>query len=185
LFNSIEMRRTPSLARFINALGIRHIGDTTAQLLAEHFRHWSAFDAAARAAWDETSEAFADLLAIDGIGATAARAIASFFAEPHNHALLDDLLAQVRPEAVAERAVSASRFGGKTLVFTGSLERMTRDEAKARALRLGAKVSGSVSARTDFLIAGPGAGSKLRKAEELGVVVLSEGTFLDEIGDEE
>jgi hypothetical protein len=129
------------------------------------------------AARDRDGDAHGDLLAIDGIGEVVAEAIVDFFEEPHNRTVVEGLLAEVSPQPLAA-AATASPVAGKTVVFTGSLERMTRTEAKARAESLGAKVSGSVSAKTDIVVAGPGAGSKLKKAEELKLQVMSEDDWL-------
>ena len=173
LFAAIEERRTIALNRFIYGLGIRHVGEGTARLLARHFGTFEAFAEAARASSDRESDTWTDLIGIDGIGETGAEAIAQFFAEDHNRQEIDRLLAKVTPQA-AEQAAADTPVAGKIVVFTGSLERMTRDEAKAMAERLGAKVSGSVSAKTDLVVAGPGAGSKLKKSAELGVAVIDE-----------
>lgn len=181
LFESIEARRTIALARFINALGVRHVGEETSRLLARTYGSWTAFREAGEAAREIGSEARASMIAIDGLGDTAVDAIGRFFSEDHNLAALDRLLEHVAVED-AEQVAAESPVSGKTVVFTGSLEKFTRDEAKARAQSLGAKVSGSVSAKTDYLVAGPGAGSKLKKAEELGVEVLTEQDWLDLIG---
>ena len=177
LFEAIEARRTIALSRFINALGIRHVGEETARLLASTYGSWRAFSEAAKAASEDDSEARASMLSIDGMGDTAVDAIQRFFAEDHNAAALERLQDEVTVED-AEQAAADSPVAGKTVVFTGSLERFTRDEAKARAQSLGAKVAGSVSGKTDYLVAGPGAGSKLKQAEELGVAVLSEDDWL-------
>jgi DNA ligase (NAD+) len=182
LFAAIEARRAVRLDRFIYALGIRHVGEITARLLArsygsiEHFRK-----AMVAAASHRQGEAYAELDNIEGIGPAVAEAIADFFAEPHNVAVVDELLREVRPEPL-EAIEHASPISGKTVVFTGTLERMTRSEAKARAERLGAKVAGSVSKNTDYVVAGPGAGSKLKDAERLGLKVLSEEEWLALIG---
>jgi len=173
LFDAIDDKRSISSARFINALGIRHVGETNARLFASHYGDFQTFYAAAKKARSETSEAYQDMLSIDGVGALVARGVIDFFDEAHNREAVDRLLKQVTPEKMAA-AKSDSKVAGKTVVFTGTLETMTRDEAKARAQSLGAKVSGSISAKTDYLVAGPGAGSKLKKAEELGVTVLTE-----------
>lgn len=173
LFDAIEQKRSIASARFINALGIRHVGETNARLFAGHYGGFDGFYAAAVKARDEASEAYQDMLSIDGVGALVARGVIDFFEEAHNREAVDRLLQEVTPEA-AEAVASSSAVAGKTVVFTGTLETMTRDEAKARAQSLGAKVSGSVSAKTDYVVAGPGAGSKLKKAEELGVAVLTE-----------
>jgi DNA ligase (NAD+) len=181
LFAAIDERRTIALNRFIYGLGIRHVGEGTAKLLARHFGTFEAFAEAARAAADRESDIWAELIGIDGIGDTAAEAIAQFFAEEHNCQEIDRLLAEVTPQA-AEQAAADTPVAGRTVVFTGSLEQMTRDEAKAMAERLGAKVSGSVSAKTDLVVAGPGAGSKLKKAAELGVEVIDEDGWFKLIG---
>ena len=178
LFDAIEARRAVKLDRFIYALGIRHVGETTARLLARTYGTAEAFLAAMRAAKDRDGEAFADLNNIEGIGPTVAAAIADFFAERHNVEVVSALLEQGKPTPL-ERVDQASPISGKTVVFTGTLERMTRSEAKARAERLGAKVAGSVSKSTDYVVAGPGAGSKLKNAKDLGVAVLSEDEWLN------
>ncbi len=170
LFEAINARRTVQLARFVRSLGVRHIGQGNADLLARHFGSWSALEGSARASKDE-------MLTIDGIGEAAASALHDFLNSETSHAALDQLLAQITVED-AERVSDDSPVAGKIVVFTGKLERFTRDEAKARAQGLGAKVSGSVSAKTDYLVAGPGAGSKLKKAEAAGVTVLTEDEWL-------
>ncbi len=177
LFAAIAARRTVPLNRFLFALGIRRVGETNSRRLARHFGTLEAVRAAARAAADPASEGRAELQAIDGLGGTVADALVDFFAEPHNEAELDKLLAQVTVEPM-EAAAAASTISGKTIVFTGSLDRMTRDEAKARAEALGAKVSGSVSKKTDIVVAGPGAGSKEKKARELGIMLISEDSWM-------
>lgn len=262
LLAAIEARRTPGLDRFIFALGIRDVGETTAGVLARHFETWDGFDAAARAAaaarpgaahqalsvlpglgegalkvllalapaltappadlfadpappklkgvtaktlagladrfggWagavaaikaaaaEAPGEAFLALAGVSGVGPVAAERIAQFFAEPHNRAMIDNLLAdpetgtpRVQPRPMA-KAASTSPVAGLTVVFTGSLERMSRDEAKAKATSLGAKVAGSVSRKTDLVVAGPGAGSKLSEAAALGVKVIDEDAWL-------
>jgi DNA ligase (NAD+) len=182
LFNAIEARRAVKLDRFIYALGITHVGEITARLLARAYGSVEAFrDAMLAAARDRSGEAYAELDNIEGIGPTVAEAIADFFAEPHNVEVVDELLREIRPEPL-EAIDHASPISGKTVVFTGSLEKMTRPEAKARAERLGAKVAGSVSKKTDYVVAGPGAGSKLKDAERLGLKVLSEDEWLALIG---
>jgi DNA ligase (NAD+) len=182
LFNAIEARRAVKLDRFIYALGIPHVGEITARLLARAYGSIEAFrDAMLAAARDRGGEAYAELDNIEGIGPTVAKAIADFFAEPHNVEVVDELLREVRPEPL-EAIDHASPISGKTVVFTGTLEKMTRPEAKARAERLGAKVAGSVSKKTDYVVAGPGAGSKLKDAERLGLKVLTEDEWLALIG---
>ncbi|RYE33923.1 MAG: NAD-dependent DNA ligase LigA [Hyphomicrobiales bacterium] len=181
LFDAIEDRRTPPLNRFIFGLGIRHIGETTARLLARHYGSFEALRAAGLAAADEASPERQELDAIDGVGPTVVEALIEFFGEPHNEELLDRLLAQVSPQPL-EAVASASPVAGKIVVFTGALERMTRDEAKAMAERLGAKVAGSVSAKTNLLVAGPGAGYKLKDAAKHGVEVIDEAGWFDLVG---
>lgn len=182
LFAAIAARRTVPLNRFIYALGIRHVGETNARRLARHFGLFEALRSTARtAAADPASEAAAELLGIDGLGGVVAEAVSGFFAEAHNETVLDALLREVSPTPM-EAVASASPVAGKTIVFTGSLEKMTREEAKARAEALGAKVAGSVSAKTTLVVAGPGAGSKLAKAGELGIEVISEDDWLALVG---
>ena len=183
LFKAIEARRKIGLDRFIYALGIRHIGETTARDLAKALGTLEAFRSAALAAakGGKDSDAYQELDNIEGIGATVVDALVDFFSEPHNLQALDDLLAQVATEPFV-RATAASPITDKTVVFTGTLEKMTRPEAKALAERLGAKVTGSVSAKTDYVVAGSDAGSKLAKARDLGVKVLSEDEWLALVG---
>ncbi|MEL6363096.1 MAG: NAD-dependent DNA ligase LigA, partial [Pseudomonadota bacterium] len=174
LFNAIDARRSPPLDRFINALGIRHIGETNARLLATHYGSFEAFKAAAIAASDQSTDAYADLLGIDGVGELVAAGVIEFFAARRSVAAVDELLLEVSPQTIEVVKNSDAKLAGETVVFTGTLETMTRDEAKAQALAMGAKVSGSVSKKTSYLVAGAAAGSKLKKAEELGVKVLTE-----------
>jgi DNA ligase (NAD+) len=187
LFAAIDARRTIELHRLIYALGIRHVGEGNAKLLARHYGTLAAFADAMRAAAkgqseeENTSEAYEDLNNIEGVGEVVADAVVEFFAEPRNIKALDELLAEIEVKP-AEQAAKNSPVSGKTVVFTGALEKMTRDEAKAMAERLGAKVSGSVSKKTDLVIAGPGAGSKLKDAEKHGVQVLSEDDWFRLIG---
>jgi DNA ligase (NAD+) len=182
LFEAIEARRTIPLNRFIFALGIRHTGETNARQLAHYFCSFEVLRAAARTA-TEGSGARLEINNIEGIGEVVAKAIADFFAEQHNEEVLDALLAHVTPLPM-EAVASKSPVAGKTIVFTGSLERMTRAEAKAMAERLGAKVAASVSNKTDLVVAGPGAGSKLAKAAELGIETMSEAEWLRLTGQE-
>jgi DNA ligase (NAD+) len=181
LLGAINARRSIALARFIYALGIPHIGETNARLLARHFHSFDALRATARAAGDRESEAYAELTSIGGVGEVVADALVEFFKEAHNEEMLDALLKEVTPEP-AEETTADSPVAGKTVVFTGSLEQMTRDEAKAMAERLGAKVAGTVSKKTDLVVAGPGAGSKLDKARELGVKVVDEDGWFALVG---
>ena len=180
LFASINARRIIPLNRFIFALGIRHVGETNARRLARHFGSFEALRGVAEQAV-EGSEARAEIRNIEGFGEVVAEALADFFSEAHNREVLDALLKHVTPQPM-EAIKSDSPVAGKTVVFTGALEKMTRDEAKAQAERLGAKVAGSVSKKTDLVVAGPGAGSKLAKAAELGVATMSEDEWLALIG---
>ncbi|MGE8941178.1 NAD-dependent DNA ligase LigA [Leptospira interrogans] len=181
LFKAIEARRQVPLDRFIFSLGIRHVGETTARDLANAYGTWDAFVAAVKAAvdaGDKKSDAYKDIDNIEGIGETVVDALIDFFSEPHNIEAIDALLAEIKIEPFARAVISASSVTGKTVVFTGSMERLTRSEAKAQAERLGAKVAGSVSKKTDYVIAGADAGSKLTKARELNVAVLTEDEWL-------
>lgn len=179
LFAAIRAARTVDFDRFIFALGIRHIGETTARLLARHFGSVETLQSTLMAMVDGDEAARSELEAIDGVGAVMIDALLEFFSEAHNQQSIAALLqAGVAPQAL-EQVASDSAIAGKTIVFTGTLEKMARAEAKARAESLGAKVSGSVSAKTDILVAGPGAGSKLKKAEELGLEILSEDEWIE------
>ncbi|MFC4350013.1 NAD-dependent DNA ligase LigA [Fodinicurvata halophila] len=174
LFEAIEARRRIELDRFLFSLGIRRIGQTTARLLARSYGSLESLRAAMSEAQDRESTAYADLLAIDGIGEAVAQDLIGFFGEAHNLELLEDLLREVEVESYEAPQSEESELSGRTLVFTGTLESMTRSEAKARAEALGAKVAGSVSSKTDYVVAGADAGSKARKAQDLGVQLLSE-----------
>ena len=180
LFKAIAARRTISLDRFIYALGIRHVGETTARDLAKALGSVAALRAAALGAarGGAESEAYRELDNIEGVGQVVVDAMVAFFSEPHNIKALDDLLAEVTVEPYTRPATRASAVSDKTVVFTGTLEKMTRSEAKARAEQLGAKVAGSVSGNTDYVVAGSDAGSKLARARELGVAILSEEEWL-------
>ncbi|QFY60587.1 NAD-dependent DNA ligase LigA [Rhizobium grahamii] len=181
LYAAINERRSIALHRFIYALGIRHIGETTAKLLARSYGTYADFGAAMEAAAPLSGDAWNDLNAIEGIGEIVARAIVEFYKEPRNVEVISRLLAELNdgtPLPAEQIAASNSPVAGKTVVFTGSLEKFTRDEAKARAESLGAKVAGSVSKKTDILVAGPGAGSKLDKARELGIQTMDEDEWL-------
>lgn len=181
LIASIEARRQIELERFIYALGIRHVGQNNARLLARHYHSFAGLRAAMTAASEADSAAYHELRAIDGIGETLARAVIEYFSEARLMAEIGALLKQVTVlDFIAP--VAHSPVAGKTVVFTGALEKMSRDEAKARAQSLGAKVAGSVSAKTDYVIAGADAGSKLKKARELGVAILAEEEWLALIG---
>src|SRR5438874_1159203 len=178
LFNAIEARREISLERFIYALGMRHVGETTAPALARGYGSWPAFHEACLRIAAGDAETRAEMDNLDQIGETVIDSIAAYFGEKHNRGIVERLTAQLKI-LDAEKPASDSAVAGKTVVFTGSLEKMTRDEAKAMAERLGAKVAGSVSQKTDYVVAGPGAGSKLGKAKDLGVAVLSEDEWFD------
>ncbi len=171
LIAAIEAKRRPEAPRFLFGLGIRHVGIVTARDLLKCFATVEALRAAA------TSEgAAAELSAVEGVGPVVAEALVDFFHEPHNREALDDLLSEVSPAPFVSDA-RQTEWSGKTIVFTGSLETMSRDEAKAQAERLGARSAGSVSAKTDLVVAGPGAGSKLKKAAELGIRVIDEAQW--------
>lgn len=191
LFEAIDQRRTISLERFLFALGIRQVGEATARLLA---RHYGRLDSLRRAleqaaherrafpdahAAEAVGEAYRDLCAIDQVGMSVADDICAFFGETHNQEVLDSLLEQIEVEPFRESAAADSPIAGKTIVFTGSLDAMSRPEAKARAEALGAKVAGSVSRSTDYLVAGADPGSKAAKARDLGVTILTEAEWLD------
>jgi DNA ligase (NAD+) len=181
LFDAIRQRKKVTLNRFIFALGIRHVGETTAKQLARHFGSIEQLQTIAIKAGHDGEAAKAELTDIDGIGPIVAGSIVDFFGEAHNLEELEALLHHVTPEPM-EAVAAASPLSGKTVVFTGSLERMTREEAKAMAERLGAKVSGSVSKKTDLVVAGPGAGSKLEDARKHGVEVISEDEWFLRVG---
>jgi DNA ligase (NAD+) len=181
LFNAIEARREIALDRFIYALGIRHVGETTALALARGHGSWKAFhDAALKIAKDD-ADAAAEMDALDQIGDTVIEAVKSYFGESHNRGVVERLTKQITI-LDAEKPKMNTAVAGKTVVFTGALEKMTREEAKAQAERLGAKTAGSVSRKTDYVVAGPGAGSKLADAKKLGVTVLTEDEWLKLIG---
>jgi DNA ligase (NAD+) len=171
LLAAIDERRSVSLDRFLFALGIRHVGEVTARDLARAFRSAQAVQDAAIA-----EDAVNRLTAVNGIGAIVAEALIDFFAEPHNRDTLAALLTEVTPQPLPE--IKQTGLSGKTIVFTGALEKCTREEAEAQAELLGAKTSGSVSAKTSLLVAGPGAGSKLAKAQALGIQVVDEDGWL-------
>ena len=198
LFKAINERRMIRLDKFIYALGIRHVGQGVARLLALNYTSLEKWVGGMSRCWlpdisiEEEKSSGADckdaecnltpetleLLAIDGIGKKVARSIIAFFQEPHNVQVIDELIKFVEIEDM-EAVQSTSPISGKTIVFTGTLVKMTRQEAKARAESLGGKVSGSVSAKTDFVVAGEDAGSKLKKATALGVTVLTEDEWLE------
>lgn len=188
LFAAIDSRREVAVSRFLFALGIRHIGETNAKRLARHYLSFAKLREGASEAvmpkgkGDPGNAAWQELVGINGIGSVVAEALVEFFAEEHNVKALDALLKEVTP--IDEEPVGdvSSPVAGKTVVFTGALERMSRDEAKAMAERLGAKVAGSVSKKTDLVVAGPGAGSKLKQATELGIEVIDEDAWFVRVG---
>src|SRR5262249_14892392 len=173
LFNAIEARRTIALDRFIYALGIRHVGETTALALARGYGAWEAFHDACLKVAAGQEEAIAEMDALDQIGDTVIESIKAYFGEKHNRGIVERLTGEVRI-LDAEKPRANSAVAGKTVVFTGTLEQLTRDEAKASAERLGAKVSGPGSKKTDYVVASPGAGPKLTEAQKAGVKVLTE-----------
>jgi len=181
LFTAINERREISYARALYALGIRHIGQGNADLISKHYLSWEKMQKALITAKIHIGEDWADLISVDGMGEAAAGSLVDFFNSPQNAEVISNLLEHITI-IDAEAPSSDSPVSGKIVVFTGKLERFSRDEAKARAQSLGAKVSGSVSAKTDILVAGPGAGSKLKKATELGVQTLTEDEWLALIG---
>ena len=181
LFAAIETRRTIPLDRMIYGLGIRHVGETTARTLARAYGSWKELHDGALAVANGDAQAREDMDALDDIGGAVIDAVARYFGEEHNRDLVEKLAAQVNV-VDADLPQSDSPVAGKTVVFTGALERMSRDEAKAMGEKLGAKVSGSVSSKTDLVVAGPGAGSKLKKAAELGIEVIDEDGWFKLIG---
>jgi DNA ligase (NAD+) len=182
LFEAIRLRREIPLERFIYALGMRHVGETTATALARGYGSWRAFHDACLRVAEGDEDAMAEMDALDQIGETVIASIKAYFGESHNRGIVERLTKEVTI-LDAERPKSNSAIAGKTVVFTGALEQMTRDEAKAKAERLGAKVSGSVSKKTDYVVAGPGAGSKLGEAKKHGVEVLTEDEWLKLVGE--
>src|SRR5437899_3362656 len=182
LFEAIRRRRRIALERFIFTLGMRHVGETTALALARGYGSWAAFHDAGLEVAKGDEEAIAEMDALDQIGDTVIASIKAYFGESQNRGIVERLTKEVTI-LDAEKPKSNSAIAGKIVVFTGALEKMTRDEAKARAERLGAKVSGSVSKKTDYVVAGPGAGSKLAEAKKHGVAVLTEDEWLKLIGE--
>ncbi|WP_435657852.1 NAD-dependent DNA ligase LigA [Brucella pituitosa] len=191
LYDAINARREIALHRFLFGLGIRHVGEVNAKRFAKAYLTYDKFAEAATTAvppkegdrTDKGNEAWQDLIAVEGIGAIVAEAVVDFYAEPHNRDVLKELLKKVTPLDEVAHVATGSPVEGKTVVFTGSLERMSRDEAKAMAERHGAKTAGSVSKKTDLVVAGPGAGSKLTKASELGIDVIDEDAWLKLVGE--
>ena len=182
LFAAIEEKRKIPLNRLIFALGIRHVGDSSSTLLANHYTSWAAFEAAMTAAEIGAGPEWADLTAIDGVGDVLAASLVTAFHHPAERVAIDALAHHLTVQDAIQSAPQDSPVAGKTIVFTGTLEKMSRAEAKSRAEALGAKVAGSVSAKTDLVIAGPGAGSKAKAAEALGVAIIDEDAWLALIG---
>lgn len=188
LYAAINERREIALSRFLFGLGIRHVGEVNAKKLARAFGSYAKLAEVALAALvpqdksDKGNDAWRDLTDVEGIGTIVAEAIVDFYQEPHNTEVLNALLAEVTPLDEVHEIVSGSPVAGKTIVFTGSLVRMSRDEAKTMAERYGAKAAGSVSKKTDLVVAGPGAGSKLTKAAELGIEVIDEDAWFTLVG---
>ena len=182
LFSAIAEKRKIPLNRLIFALGIRHVGESSASLLASHYGSWAAFEAAMTGATVGEGAAWADLTAIDQVGKVLAASLVTTFHNPAERQVIDTLVAHLTVEDALARSAVDSAVAGKIVVFTGTLEKMSRAEAKARAEALGAKVAGSVSAKTDLVVAGPGAGSKAKQAEALGVQIIDEDGWLALIG---
>ena len=178
LFDNIDEKRLISFSKCLFGLGIRHVGEAAANLIATHFGSWDAFVVAMDDAQDSASQAYQELLSIDGVGDVMARSLIAAFSDGHERQGINRLVSHLLIQDAAKPKTDGSPVAGKIVVFTGTLERMTRSEAKARAEGLGAKVAGSVSAKTDLLVAGPGAGSKAKKAAELGIETIDEDTWL-------
>ena len=181
LFAAIDDKRTIGFGRLLFGLGIRHVGEAAGNLIAARYGNWAEFTHAMDQAQDQTSDAYADLIAIDGVGQVMAQSLLLAFAPGPERDGIDRLVAHLTIQDAEKPKTDGSPIAGQTLVFTGTLERMSRAEAKARAESLGAKVSGSVSAKTDLLIAGPGAGSKAKKAADLGIKTIDEDQWIDMI----
>ena len=181
LFAAIDDKRTIGFGRLLFGLGIRHVGEAAGNLIAARYGNWAEFTHAMDQAQDPTSDAYADLIAIDGVGQVMAQSLLLAFAPGAERDGIDRLVAHLTIQDAQKPKTDGSPIAGQTLVFTGTLERMSRAEAKARAESLGAKVSGSVSAKTDLLIAGPGAGSKAKKAADLGIKTIDEDQWIDMI----
>jgi DNA ligase (NAD+) len=182
LIKSIDSRRKIPLERFIYALGIPQVGEATARLLARNYGSLAAWREAMIAAQDADGPAYQELDNIEGIGPSVATDIIAFFGEPHNLQVLDDLAAEIEVQDFVQPKTAGSPIAGKSVVFTGELTAMTRNEAKARAESLGAKVASSVSKKTDYVVIGTDAGSKAAKARELGVTTLTEEEWLKLVG---
>ncbi|WP_037306920.1 NAD-dependent DNA ligase LigA [Ruegeria halocynthiae] len=182
LWDAIEEKRRIPFGRLLFALGIRHMGEAASNLIATHYGNWAEFEQAVTAAAGFEGPEWEDLLSVDGVGEVMARALVSAFAQNAERASIDKLVDELDVQEAKRPDTSGSPVAGKTVVFTGTLEKMTRAEAKARAEALGAKVAGSVSKKTDLLVAGPGAGSKAKKATELGIETLDEDGWIQLIG---
>ncbi len=178
LFDNIDAKRSIAFGKVLFGLGIRHVGEAAANLIATHYGSWNIFVDAMDGAQDTTSQAYVDLLSIDGVGEVMAQSLVTAFGDGHERDGINRLVEHLTIQDAPKPKIEGSPVAGKTVVFTGTLERMTRSEAKARAESLGAKVAGSVSAKTDILVAGPGAGSKAKKAEELGIEIIDEDAWL-------
>ena len=178
LFNAIEAKRIIPLNKMLYALGIRHVGETSAMLLSKHYKSFDDLKKSMNEAKSLEGSSWSDLMSIDGVGEILAKAVVQIFNNPAQRQIIDNLVEELVIEDEIENIVSGSPLEGMVVVFTGSLELMTRSEAKISAEKFGAKVSGSVSKKTDLVVSGPGAGSKEKKAIELGVKVLSESEWL-------
>ena len=178
LFNAVEAKRIIPLNKMLYALGIRHVGETSAMLLSKHYKSFDNLKKSMNEAKSLEGSSWSDLMSIDGVGEILAKAVVQIFNNPAQRQIIDNLVEELIIEDEIENIVSGSPLEGMVVVFTGSLELMTRSEAKISAEKFGAKVSGSVSKKTDFVVSGPGAGSKEKKAIELGVKVLSESEWL-------
>lgn len=182
MFAAIKDRQNIALARLIFALGIRHVGDSSAAMLARHYESWERFQSAISAAATQEGSAWDELIDIDGVGKVMATTLVEFFQNEQSRGAVDRLVAHLNIQNAEKPSGEGSPVAGKSIVFTGTLETMSRAEAKAMAENLGAKVSGTVSARTDIVVAGPGAGSKLKKANDLGIETLSEAEWRALVG---
>jgi DNA ligase (NAD+) len=178
LFDAIDDKRSIPLSRLIFSLGIPHVGDSASNLLAQHYGTWPDLEAAAQAAAAGKGNAWDELISIDGVGSVMAGSLTTTLTQSAERASIERLVAHLDVQPATRPNADGSAVAGKTIVFTGTLEKMTRAEAKARAERLGAKVAGSVSAKTDIVVAGPGAGSKAKKAAELGIETMDEDAWL-------
>jgi DNA ligase (NAD+) len=183
LFDAIDEKRNISFSKFLFSLGIRHIGEAASQLIAQHYGSWAALSEVILSAEGGEGSAWEELISIDGVGEVMAKSLVKSLTQPAERASIDKLSGELKIEDAEVMSTAESPIAGKTVVFTGTLEKMTRAEAKARAERLGAKVAGSVSAKTDIVVAGPGAGSKAKKAAELDIAIMDEDAWLELIKD--